>query len=191
MGRYHHGDLRAATVQASIDLIAECGLAEFSVAAVARRLGVSTAAPYRHFPGRDHLLAEVSATAARELTALLRAATGDDPVERFGAAAATYVGYVARTGCGFHVIYRRDLPFSEERSAATRALMTVYFDLLAATGDRPIADDLRILDTTMALVHGYATLCHDGFFARTPESVKDLETRCAAAVRDAVLAVRP
>ncbi|MCM3925486.1 TetR/AcrR family transcriptional regulator, partial [Frankia sp. AiPs1] len=54
---YHHGDLAAALVDGALDLIAEGGLAAFSVAAVARRVGVSSAAPYRHFPDRDSLLA--------------------------------------------------------------------------------------------------------------------------------------
>ncbi|MGW4569396.1 TetR/AcrR family transcriptional regulator, partial [Streptomyces sp. NPDC004561] len=49
---YHHGDLRAALVQEAMALLAADGLAGFSVAKLARRLGVSSASPYRHFPDR-------------------------------------------------------------------------------------------------------------------------------------------
>ncbi|HEX4291130.1 MAG TPA: helix-turn-helix domain-containing protein, partial [Trebonia sp.] len=55
--RYHHGDLRPALVDAAIDVIAERGVRDFSMAEASRRLGVTTAAPYRHFADRDELLA--------------------------------------------------------------------------------------------------------------------------------------
>ena len=54
-GRYHHGDLRSALVDAAIDVIAERGVRDFSMAEASRRLGVTTAAPYRHFADRDEL----------------------------------------------------------------------------------------------------------------------------------------
>src|SRR5690348_8375161 len=101
--KYHHGDLRAALIEASFDLLAEGGLQRFSVAAVARRLGVSSAAPYRHFPDRDHLLSAISATAARDLRAAITAAAdeaGTDPADRLAAVAGAYVRYVVRTGAG-------------------------------------------------------------------------------------------
>jgi AcrR family transcriptional regulator len=57
---YHHGNLREAMVQAALNLIREHGPAGFSFAEVARLVGVSGAAPYRHFRDRNALLAEVA-----------------------------------------------------------------------------------------------------------------------------------
>ncbi|MDO5632780.1 MAG: TetR/AcrR family transcriptional regulator [Paracoccus sp. (in: a-proteobacteria)] len=57
---YHHGNLREALVQATAILIAEVGPQSFTLAEAARRAGVSAAAPYRHFTGRDDLLEEVA-----------------------------------------------------------------------------------------------------------------------------------
>jgi AcrR family transcriptional regulator len=57
---YHHGNLREAMVQAALHLIREQGPAGFSFAEVARLVGVSGAAPYRHFRDRNALLAEVA-----------------------------------------------------------------------------------------------------------------------------------
>ena len=57
---YHHGNLREALVQAALGLIAERGLAGFAIAELARAVGVSSAAPYRHFRDRDAVLAEVA-----------------------------------------------------------------------------------------------------------------------------------
>src|SRR3954462_15899119 len=81
-GRDHHGDLRSALIRTGFDLLARSGLTAFSVAQVARELGVSTAAPYRHFPDRDHLLAAVATPAAEGLTEGAReaaAAAGEGP----------------------------------------------------------------------------------------------------------------
>jgi AcrR family transcriptional regulator len=51
--------LKSACLRAVRETIAERGLEQLSLREVARRLGVSHQAPYRHFPSRDHLLAEV------------------------------------------------------------------------------------------------------------------------------------
>jgi AcrR family transcriptional regulator len=57
---YHHGNLRQALVEAALDLIAEQGPTGFTMAEAAKVAGVSAAAPYRHFGGRDDLIAEVA-----------------------------------------------------------------------------------------------------------------------------------
>ncbi|MCQ0968829.1 TetR/AcrR family transcriptional regulator (plasmid) [Paracoccus sp. TK19116] len=57
---YHHGNLKQALVDATADLIAEMGPQAFTLTEAARRAGVSAAAPYRHFKGRDDLLEEVA-----------------------------------------------------------------------------------------------------------------------------------
>src|SRR4051812_49139343 len=109
---YHHGNLRAALIEASFGLLAERGLPGFSVAQVARAVGVSTASPYRHFADRDALLAAVAARAAEELTARINAdvaAVGPDPLERFATTAGTYVRYVDERGAGFNVIFSSGL----------------------------------------------------------------------------------
>ncbi|GLK63267.1 MULTISPECIES: TetR/AcrR family transcriptional regulator [Paracoccus] len=57
---YHHGNLRQALVEATVQLIEEKGPQAFTLAEAARLAGVSAAAPYRHFSGRDELLEEVA-----------------------------------------------------------------------------------------------------------------------------------
>ncbi len=57
---YHHGDLRAALIQAADDLIAEGGLEAFSLRAAAQRAGVSPGAPAHHFGSAKGLLTEVA-----------------------------------------------------------------------------------------------------------------------------------
>lgn len=57
---YHHGRLKDALVEAARGLIAERGPAGFTLAEAAKRVGVTPAAPYRHFPDRSALLAELA-----------------------------------------------------------------------------------------------------------------------------------
>src|SRR3954452_14469254 len=65
---YHHGDLRAALVTAALELVAEKGVGGLSVAEAARRAGVSSAAPYRHFAGRSALLSAAASAAGQRLS---------------------------------------------------------------------------------------------------------------------------
>jgi AcrR family transcriptional regulator len=183
---YHHGDLRAALIGASFEQLAESGLQRFSVAAVARRLGVSSAAPYRHFPDRARLLSAVSAAAARDLRAAVIAAVdaaGPDPADRLAAVAGAYVRYVDRTGAGFPVIFALELYDVEDdaRRTETRALITTLLDLATATGASSYQDALLLVEATIAVAHGYMSLFSDGFFARNSGTVDGIADRATEA----------
>lgn len=71
---YHHGDLRQALIDAALAKVDQVGPDAISLAALAKTLGVSQAAPYRHFPDRDALLAAVAAQGFKAFTAALTAA---------------------------------------------------------------------------------------------------------------------
>lgn len=189
---YHHGNLRAELIEASFALLAEHGLQEFSVAKVARAVGVSTASPYRHFADRDHLLAAVAAQAATELAARIRAdvaAAGDDPAERFAVTAGTYVRYVAQRGAGFSVIFATTLTRLDDPvlADAGRALISLLLDLAreAADGTGPDAG-LLLLERHSVAAHGYVTLYRDGFFSsrRPKDTINSIAERATQASRD-------
>ena len=95
---YHHGDLRNALLDAARKILDEQTLADLSLRAVARRAGVSHAAPYRHFPNHEALLVELAREGFVELRAEINAAavaTGaeSDRIAKIGAA---YMRFVAR-----------------------------------------------------------------------------------------------
>jgi AcrR family transcriptional regulator len=71
---YHHGDLRDALIKAALREAERGGAEAISIKALARELGVSQPAPYRHFADRDALLAAVTAEAFRQFSAMLREA---------------------------------------------------------------------------------------------------------------------
>jgi AcrR family transcriptional regulator len=76
LNTYHHGDLRDALVQAALQQVELGGPEAISISALARKLGVSQPAPYRHFADREALLAAVTAEAFRQFSATLREAIG-------------------------------------------------------------------------------------------------------------------
>jgi AcrR family transcriptional regulator len=59
--KYHHGDLRQATIDVAIEIIVEKGIEALTLREVAQRIGVSRMAPYRHFENKSALLAAVAA----------------------------------------------------------------------------------------------------------------------------------
>src|SRR3954447_3302534 len=68
---YHHGDLRDALIKAALREAEQGGPEAISIKALAKQLGVSQPAPYRHFADRDALLTAVTAEGIRQLQALL------------------------------------------------------------------------------------------------------------------------
>ena len=77
---YHHGDLKRALTQAALGLVQEKGPKGFTLREVARRAGVSAAAPYRHFADKAQLLAAVATQGFVQLHETLTASTAADPI---------------------------------------------------------------------------------------------------------------
>jgi AcrR family transcriptional regulator len=113
---------------------------------IARQLWVSTAALYRHFPGRDCVVAAISTVAARELAAEMDQAAhaaGPDSVEQLAATAGANVRYVVRRCAGLNVIFAPGLEHlhDEELVDAGRDLVGLLVQLAENTG-RTTADAL-------------------------------------------------
>ncbi len=76
---YHHGDLRRALVQTAAAMLAEDDAQQFTLREVARRAGVSHAAPYKHFPDKAALLAELARGGLLQLQQAMHAAATPRP----------------------------------------------------------------------------------------------------------------
>ena len=68
---YHHGSLEQALTEAAMEVVAADGIDALSLRDIARTIGVSPSATYRHFPSRDHLVAHVSQIAREDLARAL------------------------------------------------------------------------------------------------------------------------
>ncbi len=91
---YHHGDLRAQLIAAVRELVETYGPDGFSVAEAARRAGVSSAAPYKHFKDRPEILRGVVSEAMDRLRAAMEAGAAAHPVGSLEAVAAVGQAYV-------------------------------------------------------------------------------------------------
>jgi AcrR family transcriptional regulator len=188
--RYHHGELRTALIEATFELLREVGLTGFSVAELARRLGVSTAAPYRHFAHRDELLAAVATRAARELTTAMRTAADAapaDPVERFAATAGAYVTFVTDRGAGLDIIFAAELRHLHDRDLADagRELNNLLLDLAVQAVNGGPAQALLLIESHIAIAQGYSTLNANGFLEQgrhTTGAVAERASRASAAL---------
>ena len=76
---YHHGNLRAAMIEAAVRIIEERGAEAVSVREVARRAGVSSGAPFRHFATRKALMTAVAEDAMARLRAEIERRLADCP----------------------------------------------------------------------------------------------------------------
>jgi len=150
-------------IDAGTTLVAEGGLPALSVAEAARRTGVSAAAPYRHFPTRQHFLIAVAAKAAQDLDAAMRTAAdaaGPDPVEAIAAAAAAYVRFAATRRAGFDLVYAPELRgvHDEELREAGRSVSDIVLlrAIEATGGDSRAAVD--IVPQFMIVAQGAASM---------------------------------
>jgi AcrR family transcriptional regulator len=178
---YHHGNLRTACVRAAMELLDEGGETALSLRAVARRVGVSPAAPYRHYPDREALVSAVAAVGYRELAEQLAAAhPSPSTPEQMASVAIAYVQFALERPALFRIMFGevcdRD---NDERVAATAAVSLYLREIVARCF--PDADAEPMATAIWALVHGLAFLHLDGKLdAQTPPAVAD---RVTAAVR--------
>ena len=183
---YHHGSLRRALLDAALDTIATDGVAAINLRALARRCGVSHAAPTHHFGDRQGLLTAI----ATEGYDGLAAATADTWAETgsFLEVGVSYVRYAVTHPGHFAVMFRPDLvdPTDRElvraRSASAAMLFGPVGSVAPVEGD---ADARRIAATAAwALVHGIATLWLQGSLRSDADAAaSDPEALTRAAAR--------
>ncbi|MFD0814960.1 TetR/AcrR family transcriptional regulator [Amycolatopsis umgeniensis] len=185
-GKYHHGDLRAELVRVSLDLIAEQGLGAFSVAEVARRAKVSPGAPYRHFPGKESLLAAIAATVACQLADKVHEAieAESEPVAALAAAAGAYTEYLIERRAGMNVIYSDGLQGPEHAALheQTRRLTDQFVMLCLTVADQP-QDGLELMEQLFTQAHGYGTFYLDGVFTKQGYSTEVVVRKSVEAAR--------
>lgn len=188
-GKYHHGDLRAALVRSSLELIAERGVAGFSVAEAARRANVSPGAPYRHFPERESLLAAVATTTAQLLTERVQHAAEqhEDAADALAAAAGAYTEYLIERRAGMHLIYADGLhgPRYAELHEQTRRL-TDQFLLRCLEVSDTSQDALELMEQLFTQAHGYGMFWLDGVFAKHGYSAELVVRKSTRAARSAI-----
>jgi AcrR family transcriptional regulator len=185
---YHHGNLQSGLVLAAMELLEE-GETDLSMRAVARRAGVSPAAPYRHYEDREALASAVAAVGYRRLAEALSAAhpSPSTPAELVRVAIA-YVQFALAQPALFRVMFsepcNRD---NDERVAATAAVSRYLRGIVERSF--PDAEAEPLGTAIWALVHGLAFLHLDGKLDSTDRAA--VADRVDAAIRALLTVTEP
>jgi len=166
---YHHGDLPAALLEAVAELIREGGLEAVTLRAVARRAGVSHAAPAHHFGDKSGLLAAFGRQGFDRFTAHLEAArdhTDGPPAAQLGAMGLSYLAFARDHRPWFEVMFRPELigEHTEHLAEYGTGSFGVLLDQVRAcfVEVTPEQDILGMSVSAWAAVHGLAQLLLDG-----------------------------
>jgi len=167
---YHHGDLRAALIQAALDVIDELGPKALTIREVAHRAGVSHAAPYRHFADKDALITAVVEQGFELLrTTMLerRAEAGDDPLQKFAASGFAYVDFAIQYPTYYRVMFSGDLLSStgaeslQHTSTETFRQLVEDLEMCQQMGLVVEGDPLLQATAVWSTVHGFVSLAND------------------------------
>lgn len=158
---YHHGDLRRALLDAAMETLTQEGAAGLGLRELARKVGVSPAAPYRHFDSRISLLEALATIGYRRFAETVSAAAGGGtPAEQLYAMGRAYVGFALDNPNLFRLMFSPEL----ERSA--RPMLGMAADAAFATLSQVtgrLGGDGRIAALrAWTQVHGLAVLLLDG-----------------------------
>ncbi len=172
---YHHGNLSEALVQAALDLIEKVGPAGFTFAEVTRAVGVSPAAPYRHFRDRDALMADIARRGFDKFADALAAGWNDgqpDAMTAFKAVGQAYLAFARTEPAYFAAMFEARLPpaSSRELSLATDRAFNVLRQaceaLIAELPERKRPPALMMSLHVWSMAHGIASLFGRGDGAR-------------------------
>lgn len=175
-------ELREACVVAAQEFIAEKGVENLSLRDVARKLGVSHQAPYKHYPSRDHLLAEVMRRCFQNFAAYLdERGQFEDPKEDLAALGRRYLSYARGHALEYRLMFDTPWPESAAHPDLIRDAIHTY-DILrkvlrrihgesAALNERVDLDALYIWST----VHGMAGVMNGNCIDKLNLNTKVLE----------------
>lgn len=160
--RYHHGDLGSALIDAALAMVGDPDA--LSLRAVARRVGVSATAVYRHFPDKAALLKAVAFAGLDRLGAAQRAAfaAAGGGKAGFDATGVAYVRFALDNPALFRLIFAQPVGDAMQGDAAD-ANDAMTFLLANATAMAPAGSDAALFALqAWSLAHGLAMLMLDG-----------------------------
>jgi AcrR family transcriptional regulator len=186
---YHHGDLRRALLDASLEIIEKQGVSRLTLRDVARRVGVSHAAPKHHFGdlrGLHRAIAEEGYRKLRDhMARACEAEPAAGPLRAFKLIGMAYVDFAARNPGHFRAMFHPEVADRSGQPSLQQAAESAYALLLDAVRSAQEAGEIRDHDTrdlalgAWSLVHGLAALAVDrqlankGFSSADPVALSD------------------
>jgi AcrR family transcriptional regulator len=166
---YHHGDLRAALLDAAGRCLRERGAAQLSLRDLAREVGVSHAAPRRHFADRQELLDALAVAGFERLGGVLHEALGEAGTEfpaRVHGAVSALARFATEDAALFELMHtNKHRPGATRVAAAAAAAFAPVVELVEegqARGELRAGDPQRIGVVVFATVLGITTMINGG-----------------------------
>jgi AcrR family transcriptional regulator len=163
---YHHGALRAALLEAAEEELAERGIEGFTLRGVAKRAGVSHAAPAHHFRDTSDMLTALATIGMERFCRAMEKTQAEphaSPRDRFIASGVTYVEFALANPTLFHLMFGSRRPDFESPGFvqhSSTAFQNLVDGIAAIRGGAPLEVRAGRMDiaAAWALVHGIATL---------------------------------
>ncbi len=177
---YHHGNLRTALIEAGLAALEQNGSGEISLRAIAREVGVSANAAYRHFANKDALLGALAAEGFRRFAArqaeAAQACAGTH--EMRAATGKAYVAFAQAHPALFRLMFSRLLYLSESEDLkqAASAAFQALLQSSAQQAQAPVGSEraLMMALSNWSMVHGLSHLLLDGQLALFGMSAEQL-----------------
>ncbi|HEX4847142.1 MAG TPA: TetR/AcrR family transcriptional regulator, partial [Novosphingobium sp.] len=160
---YHHGDLRSALVEAGLRALQTTTIADLSLRQLAREVGVSATAVYRHFPDKQALMQALASEGIEQLGRYQQAAaeSAGTNADAFGATGRAYVRFALAHPALFRLIFGEGRDVGQSIFGENLAASLLRDKALKATGGDP-ARAQQLMIQAWAVVHGLAMLMLDG-----------------------------
>ena len=178
---YHHGDLRQRIIEEALMWIEQENIVSLSLRKIARQIGVSHNAPYRHFPDKESLLVEIAKIGFIELHQALQQAfinSPDDWQRKLEAIGVAYVEYAVNHQAYHRVMFNdgyTDYEKYPQLGQASEEAFDVLLNVIKAGQEAKIftsEDPMQLARVCWSLVHGVSTLAIDNQpIASDPEEV--------------------
>lgn len=169
---YHHGNLRQALLEVALRHLQTLGPDKISLRALAREVGVSQTAPYRHFDDKNALLAALAEDGYRRLTAAttLDARAPGDAVERLYRSGLCYIRFAQEHPelykLMFGPVIEQPLSYPALQEAGSEAFNVILELVQAGIASGAFAEEnpQLLAMSCWAMVHGIASLLIDGMY---------------------------
>ncbi len=165
---YHHGNLQEALLSAGLELLERRGCAELALREVAREVGVSPAAVYRHYASKEALLTAMAIEGFKRLTAVQIEPVSNAVVTpvRFAEMGRAYVRFAVRNPALFRLMFSDQIDSSRDAALmfAIEPLTANIEDAVARLAGPRFSPAMRRKAALRAwsLVHGLSMLLIDG-----------------------------
>ena len=164
---YHHGNLRCVLIDTAVEIISEQGAKNLSLRKIAKRAGVSHAAPYRHFKDKNAIL---GAVARQGFDMMLRktqeriAQSKGNELDHFAICGLSYIDFALNYPSHYRVMFGTRVEnsyFSDELKPESIPIFKLLRDIIMVCQEKGLlkaGDPQELAIAAWSIVHGFAML---------------------------------